>query len=143
MKGKPGCASFRGDCPPFRYCAKFYPHALWVRYHVPMILLGLWCCNITQQVCTQGLPGESTGAGGMGECLGNCGMHLLNCERTENNLFSDPSAVTTSLCACSSLPHNHLGTVNNGPAFESVAMQRSQDDSSQHQPALMIYEPGL
>lgn len=77
VKGKMGCSSFKGDCSLFRYGARFYPPALWVRYHVPMRLLGLWCCRITQQVYTQDLLGESAGAGGMGECLGNCGIVLV------------------------------------------------------------------
>ena len=70
--------SKKRDCPPFRNYAKLYPCALWVRYCVPKRLLGLWYCNITKQVCTQDLRGESARAGGIGEWLGNCGMHLLN-----------------------------------------------------------------
>lgn len=64
--------------PSLQNYAKLYPCAIWVRYRVPMRLLGLWYCNITKQVCTQDLCGESAGAGGTGECLGNCGMHFLN-----------------------------------------------------------------
>jgi len=39
--------SKKRDCPPFRNYARLYPYAVWVRYRVPMRLLGLRRCNIT------------------------------------------------------------------------------------------------
>lgn len=87
--------------------------------------------QITKQICTQDLHGENAGAGGIGERVGNCSMHLLNSQRNGNNLFfPDPSAAIISPRACLSLSDNHLAALYNGPGFESIAVQRSQDDSS-------------
>lgn len=58
-------------------------------------------------------------------------MHLLNLERRETNklFFSDPSAATILLCACS-LPGNHLDALCNGSGLESIAVQKSPEASS-------------
>lgn len=96
-------------------------------------MLGLWYCSVTRQVCMQYLCGESIWAGGIGEWPGNYCMHLLNLEGREiNNLFfSDPSAATILLWACS-LPDNHLNALCNGSGLESMAVQRSPEASSHH-----------